>query len=50
MKTKLRRPVSLSITEQESEILDILREKNINPIMIFRRGLSIYESELLNND
>lgn len=39
--TKLRRPVSLVITEQESELLDKLRTKGIKHVEVFRRGLDV---------
>lgn len=50
MKTKLRRPVSLSITELESELVDLLKTKNINPVMIFRRGLNEYKADIIVKD
>lgn len=43
--TKLRRAVSLVITEQESELLDKLNARGIKHIMIFRRGLKVYAED-----
>ena len=48
-KSKLRQPVSLSLTESEAELLSILTAKGIKTISVFRRGLAIYEKELIDN-
>lgn len=48
MKTnKLRQPVSLSITVEESNILNKLNEKGISNISVFRRGLKHYEEDYI---
>ena len=47
-KSKLRQPVSLSLTEQEAEVLEILQAKGIKIISVFRRGLEAYEKDLKN--
>lgn len=47
MKNKLRQPISLSITEQESELLYQLNAKGIKNISVFRRGLQAYEADLI---
>lgn len=46
MKTKLRQPISLSITESEASVLELLNAKGIKNVMVFRRGLDEYEKEL----
>ena len=49
-KSKLRQPVSLSLTEQEAEVLEILQAKGIKIISVFRCGLSVYEKQLRDNN
>lgn len=42
MTTKLKRQLSLSITVEESNILDKLDTKGVSIIAVFRRGLKHY--------
>lgn len=44
-KPKLSQPISLRITEAESELLSKLMEKGVKQIDCFRRGLRAYEAD-----
>lgn len=47
MKTKLRRALSLSITDDESTLLDNLNAKGISNVAVFRKGLYAYTEEFV---
>lgn len=42
---KLKRGISISITPEESELVDKLQAKGITIISLFRRGLREYEED-----
>lgn len=46
---KLRQPLSLSITAEESELLSKLNAHKISNVAVFRRGLKEYEADMVNN-
>lgn len=45
--TKLRRPVSLSLTPDEANILSKLNEDGISTIEVFRQGLRTYQEKYI---
>lgn len=49
MKTKLRQPISISITQEESLLLNKLRENGITNIAVFRRGLKVFCEETVDS-
>lgn len=42
---KLKRGISISITPEESELVDKLQTKGITIVELFRRGLRDYEQD-----
>lgn len=45
MTTKLKRQLSVSITAEESNLLDKLNSKGISVVAVFRRGLQVYAED-----
>lgn len=46
---KLKRGISISITAEESQVLDKLNIQGIKIVDIFRQGLLDYKTELIDN-
>ena len=49
MKTKLRQPISLSITVEESILLHKLNDNGIKNIDVFRKGLKVFCEETVDS-